>query len=72
VDLHAAQRRAAADGRRVEAASVQGELHVLNPVTGELEAVSAAAALSDLGLRGLDGGCLHSSIFRLNLDRFCH
>ena len=35
---------------------MQGELHVLNPATGELEAVSAAAALEELGLRGLDGG----------------
>ncbi len=32
-----ARQRAAADNRRVEAASVQGELHVLNPGTGELE-----------------------------------
>jgi hypothetical protein len=55
MDLPAAQRRAAADARRIEAASVQGQLHVLNPQTGELEAVSAAAALADHGLRGLDG-----------------
>jgi hypothetical protein len=51
MDLPAAQRRATADGRRVEAASVQGVLHVLSNETGELEAVSA----EELGLRGLDG-----------------
>jgi len=33
---------------------VQGKLHVRNPDTDELEAVSAAAALADHGLRGLD------------------
>jgi len=38
MDLHAAQIRTARDGRRVEAASVQGELHIMNPETGELEA----------------------------------
>ena len=56
MDLQAAQHRAAADARRMEAASLQGELHVLNPKTGTLEAVSAAAALADRGLRGLDFG----------------
>ena len=35
---------------------MQGHLHVRNPKTGELEAVSAAAALANLGLSGLDGG----------------
>ena len=70
VDLPAAQLRAAADGRRVEAASVQGELHVRNPETGELEAVSAAAALADYGLRGLDGRGFHSSTSQLNLKPF--
>ena len=35
---------------------MQGQLHVLNPDTGELEAVSAAVALEELGLRGLDIG----------------
>ena len=34
---------------------MQGKLHVRNPDTDELEAVSAAAALADHGLRGLDG-----------------
>jgi hypothetical protein len=56
LDFDAAWLHVAADGRRIEAASVQGDLHVLNPETGELEAVSAAAALADFGLSGLDGG----------------
>jgi len=56
LDFDAAWRHVAADGRRIEAASLQGNLHVLNPETGELEPVSAAAALADFGLSGLDGG----------------
>ena len=34
---------------------MQGQLHVLNPETGELEPVSASAALADFGLSGMDG-----------------
>jgi len=71
LDFSAAQTHVAADGRRVEAASVQGKLYVRNPDTGDLEAVSPAAAREKLGLRGLDGGGRTAGAYTLSAQRKC-